>query len=381
MSRGEPPLRSAGPYLRRAGRTKLRFAGVVSVAMPVRCSTLLSQLLRPAFAGGLVLGTVTSAQAQDVFFSQPFATRLHTNPAFTGLVDDYSVTLSYRNQFPTVAGSFVSAQAAADVRLTTPGQHHALGLLINQDRSGAVGYTRLEIGGLYAYHTRLTERLALSGGLRASYGRQRVGYDNFVFGDQIMEDGRVTGPTAESLEFPPVNYFSLGTGAVLYTEQGWLSLAGQHLNQPSLGFRQQSQLPLLLSLSGGYKFFAIKPSTGVATREVSYTPVAAYTRQGGSQRLETGLYFTAAPLTLGAVYRNISLPGNVVAQHVLAIVAGVQAGGLRVGYSYDVGLSRLSADLGGAHEVTLALRAFDRLENAHRRLKRRVYPIAPCPAF
>ena len=81
------------------------------------------------------------------------------------------------------------------------------------------------------------------------------------------------------------------------------------------------------------------------------------------------------------MYRNISLPGNVVAQHVLAIVAGVQAGGLRVGYSYDVGLSRLSADLGGAHEVTLALRAFDRLENTHRRLKRRVYPMAPCPAF
>ncbi|WP_210514364.1 PorP/SprF family type IX secretion system membrane protein [Hymenobacter terricola] len=337
--------------------------------------------LRLALTAGLLLGTVSGARAQDVFFSQPFATRLHTNPAFAGLVDDYSVTLSYRNQFPTLAGSFVSTQAAADIRLNTPGQHHALGLLINQDRTGSVGYTRLEIGALYAYHTRLTEQLALSGGLRASYGRQRVGYDNFVFGDQIQEDGSVAGPSAETLDFPPVNYFSLGTGAVLYSEQGWLSLAGQHLNQPSLGFQKQSQLPILLSLSGGYKFFAIKPSTGIATREVSYTPVAAYTRQGGSQRIETGLYLTASPITLGAVYRNISVPGSVNPQHVLAIVAGVQAGGLRIGYSYDVGLSRLSADLGGAHELTLALRAFDKLENAHRRLKRRVYPLAPCPAF
>ena len=337
--------------------------------------------VRLVLAAGLLLGTRVEARAQDVFFSQPFATRLHTNPAFTGLVDDYSVTLSYRNQFPTVAGSFVSTQAAADIRLNTPGQHHALGLLINQDRTGAVGYTRLEIGALYAYHTRLTERLALSGGLRASYGRQRVGYDNFVFGDQIAEDGSVTGPSAEFFGFPPVNYLSLGTGAVLYTEQGWLSLAGQHLNQPSLGFRQQSSLPLLLSVSGGYKLFIIKTSTGLATREISFTPVAAYNKQGGSQRIEAGLYFTASPVTLGTVYRNISLPGNVGTQHVLAVVAGVQVGGLRVGYSYDVGLSRLSADLGGAHEVTLALRAFDRLENAHRRLKRRVYPAAPCPAF
>ena len=338
-------------------------------------------LFRRALLAGGLLGAATGARAQDVYFSQPFATRLHTNPAFTGLVDDYSVTLSYRNQFPSTAGSFVTAQTAADIRLNKPGQHHALGLLVSQDRTGSVGYTRLEIGGLYAYHTRLNEKLALSGGLRASYGRQRVGYDNFVFGDQIQEDGNVVGPSAESLDFPPANYLSLGTGAVLYTDQFWLSVAGQHLNQPSLGFRTQSELPLLLNISGGYKFFVIKPGTGLATREISYTPVAAYTQQGGSHRIETGLYFTASPITLGAVYRNISLPSSVSPQHVLAVVAGVQAGGLRLGYSYDVGLSRLSADLGGAHELTLALRAFDRLENAHRRLKRRVYPVAPCPAF
>ena len=253
--------------------------------------------------------------------------------------------------------------------------------MLNQDRTGAVGYTRLEIGALYAYHTRLREGLALSGGLRASYGRQRVGYDNFVFGDQIAEDGTVRGPSAEALDFPPSNYFSVGTGAVLYSSRGWLSLAGQHLNQPSLGFRQQAALPLLLSVAGGYKFFIVEPGTGLATRELSYTPVAGPEPTGRLMRTEIGLYATASPITAGAVYRNISLPGSVARQHALVAVVGVQAGGLRLGYSYDVGLSRLSADLGGAHEITLALRAFDRLENAHRRLKRRVYPVAPCPAF
>ena len=325
--------------------------------------------------------TAPAAQAQDVYFSQSYATRLHTNPSFTGLVDDYSVTLSFRNQLPTLAGSFVSTQLAADLRSNTPGQHHAFGLLVNQDRTGAVGYTRLEIGGLYAYHTRLREGLALSGGLRTSYGRQRVGYDNFVFGDQIAEDGSVHGPSAEALDFPPANYFSVGIGAVLYSARGWLSVAGQHLNQPSLGFRQQAELPMLLSVAGGYKFFVIEPGTSLATHELSYTLMAALSRQGGSMRTEAGLYVTASPVTAGAIYRNISLPGSVASQHVLAAVVGLQAGSLRLGYSYDVGLSRLSADLGGAHEITLALCAFDRLENAHRRLKKRVYPIAPCPAF
>ena len=350
-----------------------------------RLSTLRGCVRRPGrLAAGLFAlawAGAPAVRAQDVYFSQPYATRLHTNPAFTGLVDDYSVTLSFRNQLPTLAGSFVSTQLAADLRPNALGQHHAYGLLVNQDRTGAVGYTRLEIGGLYAYHTRLREGLALSGGLHASYGRQRVGYDNFVFGDQIAEDGSVRGPSAEALDFPPVNYFSVSTGVVLYSGRGWLSVAGQHLNQPSLGFRQQAGLPRLLSVAGGYKFFIIEPGIGLATRELSYTPVAALSRQGGSTRTETGMYVTASPITAGAVYRNISLPGSVARQHVLAVVVGVQAGGLRLGYSYDVGLSRLSADLGGAHEITLALRAFDRLENAHRRLKKRVYPVAPCPAF
>ena len=197
-------------YLRVARRTNLRSSGVMSATMPMLCPSLRTRTTRLALAAGLWLGVVSGVRAQDVYFSQPFATRLHTNPAFTGLVDDYSLTLSYHNQHPTVA---------------------------------------------------------------------------------------------------------------------------------------------------------------------------AYTHQGGSQRIETGLYFTASPVTLGAVYRNIFSPGSVGNQHVLALVAGIEAGGLRVGYSYDAGISRLSADLGGAHELTLAVRAFDRLENAHRRLKRRVYPLAPCPAF
>jgi hypothetical protein len=138
---------------------------------------------------------------------------------------------------------------------------------------------------------------------------------------------------------------------------------------------------MLLSVVGGYKFFIVEPGTGLATRELSYTPVAAFSQQGSSRRTEAGGYITASPITAGAVYRNISVPGGVARQHVLAAVVGLQAGGLRLGYSYDVGLSRLSADLGGAHEITLSLRAFDRLENAHHRLKRRVYPVAPCPAF
>ena len=324
-----------------------------------------------------------AARAQDVYYSQAYANRHADNPAWAGVVDDYSATLSYRNQFPQLAGSFETAQLAADWRLPKPGLHHALGVLISQDRAGTVGYTRLGATAQYAYHTRLTRTLALSGGAQLGYGRQRVGYNNLTFGDQYSADGSYTGATAESLaSFPPVNYLTVGVGGVLYAEQFWFSLSGQNLNQPDLGFSRQAGLPRRLSANAGYKLFLQKPA-GYGKgeqREISLTPTISYTRQGGSQRSEAGAYFLADPVTVGAIYRNLTSP-NLGTQHVVAVVAGVAVGDFRLGYSYDVGVSQLASDLGGAHEITLTLRAFDKLESAFRRLKRRDYPVAPCPAF
>ena len=336
-------------------------------------------------AGLLLLLAAPAARAQDGYFSQPFANRQADNPAWVGLLDDYSATLSFRDQYPQLAGSYITTQLAADWRLPQPGLHHALGVVLAQDRAGAVGYTRLGATAQYAYHTRLTRLLALSGGAQVGYGRQRVGYGNFTFGDQFGPDGTVLGPSAESLAgLPPVGYFTLGVGGVLYAEQAWFSLAGQHLNQPDLSFwgAAPAALPLRLSVSGGYKLFLQRPrGYGKGEqREISLVPTAAYARQGGSMRSEAGLYLLADPVTLGATYRNLTSPA-LGTQHVLAATAGVALGDFRVGYSYDVGLSALAADLGGAHEITVTVRAFDQLEGAYRRLKRRNYPAAPCPSF
>lgn len=337
---------------------------------------------RPWLAG-LGLLAAGTARGQDVYFSQAFANRQADNPAWTGLVDDYSATLSYRDQFPQLAGSFQTVQLAAGWRLPQPGLHHAIGILINQDRTGTVGYTRLGATAQYAYHTRLTRTLALSGGAQVGYGRQRVGYDNLTFGDQYSADGSYVGATAESLAgFPPVNYLTVGVGGVLYAEQAWLSVSGHNLNRPDLGFSRQAGLPLRVAVSAGYKLFLRQPagSGQGEAHEISLVPTVGYTRQGGSQRSEAGSYFIIDPVTVGALYRNLASP-DLGTQHVVAVVAGVAVGDLRIGYSYDVGVSQLASDLGGAHEITLTLRAFDKLESAFRRLKRRNYPKAPCPDF
>ncbi|WP_083937822.1 PorP/SprF family type IX secretion system membrane protein [Hymenobacter aerophilus] len=340
-----------------------------------RAATVAAPLL------GLLLGLLAgpAAVAQDLYFAQPFANRMQLNPAYAGLLDDYGATLSYRNQFPTLAGTFQTTQFAADYRLRN--QRSALGLLINQDRTGSVGYTRLQAGAVYAYHVRLNQQLSLSGGATLSYGRQRVGYGNLIFGDQLSDDGQIRDLSQEAADFAPVNYLTAGVGGLLFGPQFWLGAAAHHLNQPDLGFAGQGVLPMRLNVQGGYKFYFAQVNTVREQREVSLSPTAGYTRQGNSQRTDLGLYFTTTPLTLGAVYRGLPLPGTPRPQQVLTAVAGISAGTFRLGYSYDVSLSQFSADLGGAHELSLTLREFNALEAAWRRLKRRNYPKIPCPAF
>lgn len=322
---------------------------------------------------------VTSASAQDLYFAQPYANRMQLNPAYAGLLDDYSVTLSYRNQFPTLAGTFQTSQLAADYRFRD--QRSAAGLLVNYDRTGGVGYTRFQAGGVYAYHLRLNEQLSLSGGASVSYGLQRVSYGNLVFGDQLGDDGVEREFSLEVADYQPVHYVTGSVGGLLYGERFWLGAAAHHLNQPDLAFVTQTTLPLRLNLQGGYKLYFARTAEKQQDREISLAPTAGYTRQGGTQRAEAGLYFTTTPLTIGAVYRGLPLPGATRPQQILTAIAGVSVGSFRLGYSYDMSLSRFSNDLGGAHEISLALREFDSLEAAWRRLKRRNYPIIPCPAF
>ncbi|RTQ48435.1 type IX secretion system membrane protein PorP/SprF [Hymenobacter gummosus] len=347
---------------------------------------LLCRRLRPAaaWAGGMValssLALVPTARAQDVFYSQAYATRLHLNPAFTGLLDDYSVTLAYRNQYPTLIGTLQSSQLAADYRFQD--QRSAVGLLINADRGGGLDMTRFEGGFTYAYHSKLARNVYVSAGAHAAYGSQRISYGNLVFSDQFDANGSISGPSAEQIPqvYEPVRYLTMGLGGLLYTDRAWGGASVSHLNQPVVGRADEARLPFRLSLHGGYKHYFRRATVKRVYREVSLSPTATYTYQGGSDRAEIGLYGTWTPVTAGLIWRGAT-PGPGKTQQSLVALAGVAWNGFRFAYSYDVSLNRFGREAGGAHEVTLCLQKIDLLEAGYRRLRRKNYAAPPCPTF
>ncbi len=327
----------------------------------------------------LLLSGRAAVLAQDIHLSQQYAGRLFLNPAFAGAQGDMRAVLSYRNQWPSLGTGFVTNQLSADYRLRDQGS--ALGLVVATDQAGSAGFTRLQLGGIYAYHLRLSEDLTFSGGLQGSYGSQRIDYASLIFGDQLSEEGQVQNPSAEVNLYTPVSYLSVAAGGLLYTDSFWFGAAAYHLNRPDIGFATLSELPLKLVANTGYRFTLYRYFEEDRVHEFSFTPTLTYTQQGEFRKTDFALYTTYSPMTLGLLYRGIPLGPSLGMDQSLAAVVGVAIKSFRVGYSYDVTVAGFGAQAGGAHELSLTFEKVDYDKIFRKQPSRKNYKQIACPAF
>ncbi|KAA9340020.1 type IX secretion system membrane protein PorP/SprF [Adhaeribacter soli] len=330
------------------------------------------------FLMGCFLALGSEVFAQDAHFSQQYATRLLLNPAFAGLTAEASASAAYRNQWPSLSGAFVTNYLSGDIRLGE--SKSSVGVQMLLDQSGSAGFTQFGFNGIYSYRTRISKNLAVSAGLQAGYGSQKVDFTNLTFGDQFTDDGLQNEVSAETNNFDPVRYITLGTGGILYSDQLWLSISANHLNQPDLGNTTESRLPLKVILNTGYKFYAYTHYSENKFYELSFTPTATYIKHGPFSRTDVGLYTLYTPVTVGILYRGVPVGGTKTEQS-LVFIGGIQLNAFRMAYSYDLGLSGLSASTGGAHEVSLAFHLVDYTKIFKNRARNKNSLEIACPAF
>ena len=329
------------------------------------------------FLLGCLLAFGKAVQAQDAHFSQQYTSRLRLNPAFAGLTSEVSATAAYRNQWPTLSGSFITNYLAADFRLGET--KNSVGTQILLDQAGPAEFKQFEFKGMYSYRTRISKKMAISAGLEAGYGSRKFDYNSLVFGDQLSDDGLVSDVSAEKPFSDPVKYLSLGAGGIIYTDQLWLSLGLNHLNQPDIGTYSLDRLPIRMVLNSGYKFYARAYYSKNKLYELSFTPIVTFTRQGPLNNLDLGLYTLYTPVTVGILYRGLPLGTNT--EQAVVFIAGVQLDQFRFAYSYDLGLSGLSAASGGAHEISLAFHQVDLTKIFKNRARNKNSLEIACPAF
>jgi len=325
-------------------------------------------------------------EAQDPQFSQFYATPLYLNPAFAGASQLTRVGANYRNQWPSLDANFVSYSAWGDHYFDE--KNSGVGLYVGRDQATVSGLNSTLVAGQYAYQLSLSNLYTLRAGFQAGYTFRNVDFSKFIFGDQINPDGTID-PTAESFDAGAVNnFFDIGAGLMLYSGRAWLGFSAFHLNQPNQSLiGEASPLPRKYSTHIGYKFYLTEGTIGEGLfsrpQERSIAPTAQYKFQGKFDQLDLGVYVTYEPIIFGIWYRGLPVKSVDGASNNEAIVFLVGLSKktkkeiLNIGYSFDVTLSNLGAQSGGAHEFSIAYAWF----SGDPRKPPKNVRLIPCPNF
>lgn len=317
-----------------------------------------------------------AVHGQDAQFTQFYAVPTYLSPAFAGTGLQTRFGLAVRDQWPAFPGAFVSTNFAIDHYM--PGVNSGVGLLVSHDKAGSGALRYSSVTGQYAYEIELKRKVFLRPALQLGWANHAVDYSKLVFGDQLARGGTVG--TYEYLNGTSINYADLGAGLLFFTPRLWAGMGLHHLNRPNQSLLgNEARMPVKFSLHGGWRTTFRTPV--IKEHPQSLVLAFNYKAQEKYDQLDVGGYFERSPFYAGLWYRGIPLlkryaPGYA-NRDALAVLAGVIVNDLRIGYSYDLTISRLAGQSGGAHEITLGYEMASR--GKKRSMSRR--RVVPCAKF
>lgn len=300
----------------------------------------------------LLMINIQVVQSQDVEFSQFYANPLYLNPALAGTSECSRANFNYRNQWPSMPGNFISYNASADHYINA--LSGGVGFIINSDNAGDVISTT-RISAIYAYHLNLSETTVLNAGFEAGLHQQKIKSDGLIYPDMIDPvSGNVNqGLTGETLpdNTDLVPDFSLGF-LLGIKEKYFIGVAGHHLMQPNVSFygQENSYLYRKFTVHAGGRFKLGSSYDRKGNSRYSISPNVLFRYQNNTQQLNAGIYVELSPIIIGTWYRH-----NITNSDGAIFLVGLKHNNFRIGYSYDLSLSKLKSASGGAHEVSFIL--------------------------
>jgi type IX secretion system PorP/SprF family membrane protein len=281
--------------------------------------------------------------SQDPEFTQFYANPLYLNPAFAGTNNCPRLTLNYRNQWPSLSGTYVTNSISYDQEINNLG---GVGLLITHDVA-AKTISTFNVSGIYAKAIPLTRILSLRVGFQATFFQKTLDWSKLTFGDMIHSRRGFVHQTKEITRGGKKIGVDFSGGVLLYSETFYAGIAAHHLNEPqeSLILSDKSKLPL--KLTGHIGAMLDLPGNKYSSDIVKVSPNLLFRQQGTFQQLNLGMYIIKSAFWGGVWYRNSDS---------FIILAGVKSNTFKLGYSYDVTTSKLTLASGGSHEISLGIK-------------------------
>lgn len=278
--------------------------------------------------------------AQDPHFTQFYANPIYLNPAFAGSHRCPRIIFNYRNQWPNISGTFVSTTFSFDMRVEAVSGGLGLQFLNDKAGQGTMGITGFS--GMYAYQLPITREFSMAFGFEATMRQKKLDWSKLNFGDMIDPKYGFIYNTNEVKNRQVVSYPDFSAGVLGFSKRFYAGFAVFHLTQPNEGFIfDNSPLPMKYTGHAG----AVVPLDG-RYGESNISPNIIYQQQQDFRELNLGVYISKGPIVGGLWYRN--------ADAVVALV-GFQQDMVKMGYSYDITVSKLGIVTAGSHEISFQL--------------------------
>ena len=309
----------------------------------------------------LLLGVKSYAQ-QSIQFTQYIFNSISVNPAYTGYKEEWFGQMGLRSQWTGWEGAPKTGTLSIDGVVDPINKRHGVGLQVTADKLGAQSATSIFAN--YALRLQLddedNQRLSLGVGV----GVTQYGLDGNKL--QAVETGDVVIPTGKLSSYKP----DIRLGVYYYNPKWYAGLAVQDLfanasSNDEFRFNENSLESLHRNISAyliaGVLFeleegLHLRPSLLVkddfkGPTSLDVNAMFIFNNKfwiGGGYRTRARVfdkreYYDKSPLKLSA---NNAITG---------IAQFYATDRLRIGYSYDVMLNKMSGLQNGTHEVTLGI--------------------------
>jgi type IX secretion system PorP/SprF family membrane protein len=287
--------------------------------------------------------TAGATIAQDLEFTQFYANPIYLNPAFAGTHGCPRFAMNYRNQWPSLPGSYVSYAAGYDQFFDNISGGFGV-LLVNDVQAKTLNTTSGAL--MYSYHLRLNRKWTALFGAKAGYTQKFLDWDQLTFGDQIDPRRGFIYESGDVRRGGSRGFFDASAGGVVFNKNFNVGFAANHLNTPNESvIIGEAKLPMRFT---GHASANIPLGGRSQYKNITtIMPSVMYSYQQGFQQLNLGAYVKYGNFTTGAYLRN---------RDAFIITLGVATDRFRLGYSYDVTVSPLNNGIsGGSHEISMAI--------------------------
>jgi type IX secretion system PorP/SprF family membrane protein len=322
-----------------------------------------------------------SAKAQDLHFSQYFASPLMQNPANTGLFSGtWRAGLNYRNQWQSVTVPWRTYDLYGDMKLLDKEDkpvYFGAGLIVARDKAGDgdLGTTKVLASG--AVHVKLKKQNShtLSAGVQLGYVRKSIDWNKLYFNSQWNDQAFDQSlPQFENYKGSGIGYPDLAAGLVYSNYEHndfnyYASASIMHLIKPHESFYKSGDNNL------GFRPVIGAGGTYVVGGGVSVSPSVHYMSQKKASELMAGIMLGYD--ISGAGYQRVVVYGGAYNRMKDAFypTVGLDYGPWRGFINYDVNYSQLKVASGGRGAFELSLAYTGGME-----LLPRIIDI-PCPRF